>query len=360
MNSPLPTPSPMATDTLRRPRLRRFSGNEAQARTLIAQRAQDCEIRLADLDWLLSLAPIPEPPPADANHWRLDAQWGGARLHVSLPHDAGHAWISARFPDLDLPALPPDFVAATLEEALGDALTALNSLGRGPARIDQLETGGEAADRFPPTSLAHSFALTLQRTDQVIHATLHADSLGLMLIAGLFSSFPPAPNALDDDALPIALRAEIGRSTLSAAMLRALSLRDVILIEQHSVTQSGELWLGRGAFGIRVRHDDTHLIVTEALSTIGTLMTPTESPSTAGSAPVALDEIPVQLAFDLGELEFTLGQLKALQPGQVLDLARPLGSALNIRANGALIGYGELVEVDGRLGVAIAALAEKA
>ncbi len=54
----------------------------------------------------------------------------------------------------------------------------------------------------------------------------------------------------------------------------------------------------------------------------------------------------------------TLSEIRLLQPGQVLDLGKPLASAVNIRANGTLIGLGELVEIDGRLGVSVAMLAE--
>lgn len=73
--------------------------------------------------------------------------------------------------------------------------------------------------------------------------------------------------------------------------------------------------------------------------------------------PAPIDSIPVLLVFDLGERSMTLGDLKAVQVGQVLELDRPLGTFVNLRANGRLIGTGELVEIDGRLGVSIATLA---
>ncbi|WP_218122604.1 FliM/FliN family flagellar motor switch protein [Propionivibrio dicarboxylicus] len=64
--------------------------------------------------------------------------------------------------------------------------------------------------------------------------------------------------------------------------------------------------------------------------------------------------------FDLGERSITLGELKALRAGQVLELDRPLGTLVNVRANGRLIATGELVDIDGRLGVSIATLAMRA
>ena len=67
----------------------------------------------------------------------------------------------------------------------------------------------------------------------------------------------------------------------------------------------------------------------------------------------SFDAIPVRLSFDLGEIRLTLAELRALQPGQALQLGHPLASAVRIRVNGALIGEGELVEIDGLLGVSV-------
>jgi type III secretion protein Q len=66
--------------------------------------------------------------------------------------------------------------------------------------------------------------------------------------------------------------------------------------------------------------------------------------------------VPLRVSFDLGELTLSLAQLRAMQPGQVLELGHPLAGAVRIRANGALVGDGELVEVDGQLGVAVRTL----
>ena len=335
-------------------RPRRFTGNEAQARTLIAQRAIDLAMTVAGTEWRLTLEPALEAPPVGTDAWRVEAQWAGAPFVLDFPSSVGRAWVAARFPDLDLPSLPPAFAGATLEETVSDVLDALRALGRGPAQLERLQM----VPGVEPASLPHRFALTLAGGEQVIHAALATDSLGLMLAAGLFSPLPPQANGLDEDALPIVLRAEIGRSTVEAGLLSSLSVRDVLLIEQSWVGQSGELLLARDGQGLRVRCEDTQLIVTQAFSEIGSNMPATE-PALQDAAPAAVDSIPVQVVFDLGERSFTLGELRNLQPGQTLDLGKPLATAVNIRANGALIGYGELVEVDGRLGVSIATLAEK-
>ena len=82
-----------------------------------------------------------------------------------------------------------------------------------------------------------------------------------------------------------------------------------------------------------------------------------EASDAASATPVAsLADLPVRLSFDLGELSLTLAQLQALQPGQALALGRPLDGAVRVRANGVLIGEGELVQIDGQLGVSLSRL----
>jgi len=67
----------------------------------------------------------------------------------------------------------------------------------------------------------------------------------------------------------------------------------------------------------------------------------------------ALDDIPVRLTFDLGERQLTLRELAAIGNGHVFDLGLPLRGGVNLRVNGLCVGEGEIVEIDGRIGVAV-------
>lgn len=73
----------------------------------------------------------------------------------------------------------------------------------------------------------------------------------------------------------------------------------------------------------------------------------------------ALDRLLMRVAFDVGERTMTLGELQALHEGQVIELGQPLSTAVSIRVNGALVGTGEMVEVDGRLGVSVTSIFER-
>lgn len=77
----------------------------------------------------------------------------------------------------------------------------------------------------------------------------------------------------------------------------------------------------------------------------------------APDAPDPLDAIPVRLGFDLGARGMPLGEVRRLRPGQTLVLDCEVATApVSLRANGRCIGHGELVDIDGRLGVRIVSL----
>jgi type III secretion protein Q len=71
-------------------------------------------------------------------------------------------------------------------------------------------------------------------------------------------------------------------------------------------------------------------------------------------SPVAaqVEGLPVTLSFEAGEISLTVAELKALAPGAMLSFGRKLAdSPITIRANGRVLGAGELVLIDDFLGV---------
>lgn len=75
-------------------------------------------------------------------------------------------------------------------------------------------------------------------------------------------------------------------------------------------------------------------------------------PEATPPAPDPARSLPVQVGFELGRTEMSIGELADLQPGYVFPLAAALeGSNVTIRANGRVAGRGELVAVGDTLGV---------
>jgi flagellar motor switch/type III secretory pathway protein FliN len=70
-------------------------------------------------------------------------------------------------------------------------------------------------------------------------------------------------------------------------------------------------------------------------------------------ATAELDEVRVELRFEVGELGVTVGVIRSLQPGYVFELESNLECPVVIRANGLRLATGRLVQVGTRLGVLI-------
>lgn len=69
-----------------------------------------------------------------------------------------------------------------------------------------------------------------------------------------------------------------------------------------------------------------------------------------------LNDVPLQLAVELGRVPMTAEDVVALKVGQVIDLARMPGEPVEMSVNGKVIARGELVEIEGHLGVRILSL----
>jgi type III secretion protein Q len=73
----------------------------------------------------------------------------------------------------------------------------------------------------------------------------------------------------------------------------------------------------------------------------------------AADGAAALDGTALRIDFRLGTLALTLGELRTLAPGTVLELADGGAGAIAIACGGRVLGQGEAVDVAGRLGIRI-------
>lgn len=64
-------------------------------------------------------------------------------------------------------------------------------------------------------------------------------------------------------------------------------------------------------------------------------------------------DIPVNLVAVIGKTTSNVGEVMKYRIGSVIDLKRPPNETVDLVANGRLIARGELVEMDGKLGVKV-------
>ena len=70
----------------------------------------------------------------------------------------------------------------------------------------------------------------------------------------------------------------------------------------------------------------------------------------------AAGDAPIDLVVELARIRIPLAELAALRPGEVLATGRALGERVTLRAGDRAIALGELVEIEGEIGVRVLSL----
>ncbi len=147
----------------------------------------------------------------------------------------------------------------------------------------------------------------------------------------------PPPRALHPWRLELPIL--VGRCALARVSVARLAVRDVITIEPHFA-----LGLGEGGIGLRAAAGAVEAqVATEYVARDMTLV----------------DDAHVEVTVQLGTTRLSLRQLGELAIGQIVALGRPLAGPYEVRAAGRVVGQGELVDIDGELGVRIVSIADQ-
>jgi type III secretion protein Q len=344
--------------------LPRLSASEAQAFNAIARGLDELSIPgpgESGTALMALVAQSPDAPQPDLiDPVALHIEWSGAQFVLQLPKRALDFWVAEALGS-DLAALPPAWQEAALAQSCQWLCDALSDLGRGRAAV--IGTLAEGAG-VPNTRHRLTVRLMWPETGTVILGVLHTDTLGLLVCASLIPERAPAPDqaAMAAD-LPAPLRLCIGETLLSLARLSSIHAGDVILITQPYLDASGSLSLlytvpgGQRSLQISAQLEANLLTITSS-ATFGSDLSMAEHDSESEER-ISLDQLPIRLSFDVGTKTLTLAEIQSLTPGSTFTVDRPAQDYLTIRANGAVIGTGQLVEIDGRLGVSVTSLTPK-
>jgi len=383
--------------------LQRMSSDAARACVRLAREGGQCRVTLSPAEgsqaspvtWRLSLSPGPSDAVRHSASLHAILDWGGGRVRVGLPPTLCDAWLGARLPGLDTSGMSQSLRRAALRTMVQDVAAALDGKRASAAiRVLAIESPQQPSADSARTG-PHSWTLQVaveseSDSDGGYLATLDADDLALTRLAALLppsTNLPVRDNGVVAAGLPVRVLALIGQTVLPAADLRGLQPGDIVLVDEDFGVRAGVILLstldGQGMRMRRATREGAEFFT--ASSTWMKLMTnaepefyegegyPTTSASSGGGGGGGDDghgdgepetslvtaSIPLRVTFDAGECTMTLAELQRLQPGEVVNLDVPAENGmLRIRVNGKQIGAGELVDVDGRVGVRILRLGE--
>ena len=183
---------------------------------------------------------------------------------------------------------------------------------------------------------------------------------------GASDGLAPAPRRTPPGWLPIEVWIDGGRATLSAAEIAALGVGDVVIPEEPWIDAHGHgmvhLRAARSALTFVCRSD--RALVVERVEEDAGSVEGRRGERSKGKTEMSDESIakmgatPVTLHVEVARLEMTFGDIATLAVGEVVHTGRELGREVTLRAGDRAVARGELVDVDGELGVQITALCE--
>lgn len=290
-----------------------------------------------------------------AGYQRLAMEWAGGRLMLDVTPDGAAIWARAVLGAEAYATLPYDWMEAALAHAVERVSAALEHSGRGPLELAQISTIASGQSLL---SGFHPFWFEVSLGEERLQGLLQLDSMSLLILSSIVPATKSASGPHADSTLPLPMLIGIGHTDLDLDQLRRLKPKGVVMIAQPYGSEPQGLLLrtrpGPGrAWALSAKLDDGQLIILEPAHAMANDQTPV---SDGDQEATSLSELPVRLSFDLGERVITLAELQTLDSGSALPLDRPLQDFVTIRANGAVIGEGQLVDMDGRLGVMVSRL----
>lgn len=264
-----------------------------------------------------------------------------------------NAMIADRVTAQDLKTLSPELRGIVLESAFERILDHIDQLGDNSATIHCID------DNHSPghNGLQIHFSMIRITDGERSRGYLLTDENGLQWIAGRISTLT-ANTCRDLDPLPVTGGIEIGYCRLSAREVNRLEPNDIVLAGGTGKPEDREIRIrfsGGPTLGGNLVEPDRLLI--QHIITENGESAPMEQTNyrtqEAGDLPV--DDITIDLVFEIGRTRMPIGTLKHLQPGYTVQLDASIDRhrPVTIRANGTDVGRGEIVLIDDHLGIRI-------
>jgi type III secretion protein Q len=334
--------------------LKRVSAEQMAVRNVLYQGHFFISAKWLGAQWQWLLRPSDAPVPRQI---RICADWGAAKaiLWADLHWLEGVTQLLLQ--ETDVAALPADLQIALAETAFVEIAEQIEAASKKNLRITSMQIADEECVGTKESQAFDAIAWQATCEGQQFEGDLWLDAQGMKYAGAVARTLTRIRSEEQGwQSIPVNLRFVIGQTELPSAIFAALKPRDVVLMDESWLQEHETLTVvvaGNAAF--RARLSGANLVVTEGLMNImdescdDNAFTPDE----------IISDLPIKLSFDLGERSVTLGELQAIAPGYTFDLGRDMRQAVIIRANGMRIGEGELVDIEGRTGVAVLSLSSR-
>ncbi len=156
---------------------------------------------------------------------------------------------------------------------------------------------------------------------------------------------------------------EAGYGFLPAREVLALQPADIVMLDHFGPkpVTGGPVWLrlGGGVFPAHLDGAGVTVLGSFHLRAQAMAEQPTDERPAGAADPAPptneslLRELPVQITCEIGRVTLSAREVLELRPGAVLPVGRPLAGPVDLTAGGRVIAHGELVDVEGEIGVRV-------
>lgn len=250
-------------------------------------------------------------------------------------------------------SLPSPLLELAVEALLEELLNQLRDKIGLVVSIMEVRLGGppeaeDAGGRMP-------FRLQRIKDGTSVFGQIHGDVRTWQIISTVVNNAPLASTQYFD-ACPIPVSIELGRTRLSAGDLDGLNPMDILLLDscRYFADNSVQVNLPTGlSFQAKLKNNELRIekMITEKKIATREVTPVASTEQAAGS--IKVDEIPVQLVFELGSVMIPLKDLQTLQPGYTFELPASVGKPVTIKANQQAVGTGEILQIGEQVGVRI-------
>ncbi len=298
----------------------------------------------------------------------VSISWKNIHGCLAFSGDAAASLLAAQYEVMTWDQISPDILLALLQQTADDLLIGFQPYLSGPIRINNWmpsNTNLSALQKNLPFILELSMYESHVDTNQVntnapISCYFMMDLANAHKLAQQTSSsvsYPPLKSGWRN--LPISTWLELGWIDLPLNELNSLQPQDVLLPDGWWPGNEQDVFCLRlapklGAMAKLVEQNFAHVSTEVKKMEQETMInTDDDADSLLQFNPDNLGDIPIRITFDIGERQILLKELSKLAPGYIFDLGLAPERAVNLRMNGVRIGEGELVEVNGQIGVSI-------
>ena len=252
-----------------------------------------------------------------------------------------------------LPKLPEELAAAALHHSVSPILQTFGER-LGASAIFQKMTPTEPDLSIP----CLGFNVASEAVSTRIEAELNE------LLISLLNIFPAhqIPQLPD---IPFWMTLELGATTLPLDDLYSLETGDIVFLDQHVKGQQVIVRVNENVAFLG-ETNGTQVSILQGFQTMDEHHQEAlpedelehheemdEETGAESTGDIDLNDLPVNLTFEVGQQKMTLNELQGLGVGFVFELDNPIQQPVSVRANGKLIGHCELVQIENRLGARI-------